>query len=84
MKKVFTKRLISAILTTALIGTSAFALFGCGKASKDTSNDAKVHITNVSAIPSASSMFPMTPPESCIPNIIRFLQSIGKNRPDRM
>jgi spermidine/putrescine-binding protein len=48
MKKVFTKRLISAILTTALIGTSAFALFGCGKASKDTSNDAKVHITNVS------------------------------------
>lgn len=34
MKKVFTKRLISAILTTALIGTSAFALFGCGKASK--------------------------------------------------
>lgn len=25
-----------------------------------------------------------TPPESCIPNIIRFLQSIGKNRPDRM
>ena len=29
-------------------------------------------------------MFPMTPPESCIQNIIRFLQSIGKNRPDRM
>lgn len=51
MKKVFTKRLISAILTTALIGTSAFALFGCGKASKDTSNDAKVHITNVSYDP---------------------------------
>lgn len=51
MKKVFAKRLISAILTTALIGTSAFALFGCGKASKDTSNDAKVHITNVSYDP---------------------------------
>ncbi len=48
MKKIFTKKLVSALLTTALIGTSAFALFGCGKANKDTSQDAKVHITNVS------------------------------------
>ncbi len=56
MKKVFTKKLISAILTTALIGTSAFALFGCGKsgsgsATDDTAKASKVHITNVSYDP---------------------------------
>ena len=65
MKKVFTKRLISAILTTALIGTSAFALFGCGKASKDTSNDAKVHITLH---------------ENFTKAIIKFLPTIGKQK----
>ena len=70
MKKVFTKRLISAILTTALIGTSAFALFGCGKASKDTSNDAKVHITNVS----------YDLHENFTKAIIKFLPTIGKQK----
>ena len=66
MKNLRTK-VLSAVLAVSVLGASAVAFTGCGN--KDTTNDSKVTLTNVSYDPN---------------HITKSLQSIGKKKQDRM
>ena len=67
MKNLRTK-VLSAVLAVSVLGASAVAFTGCGN--KDTTNDSKVTLTNVSYDPTN--------------HITKSLQSIGKKKQDRM
>ena len=69
MKNLRTK-VLSAVLAVSVLGASAVAFTGCGN--KDTTNDSKVTLTNVSY------------DESFTNHITKSLQSIGKKKQDRM
>ena len=71
MKNLRTK-VLSAVLAVSVLGASAVAFTGCGN--KDTTNDSKVTLTNVS----------YDPTRELYEHITKSLQSIGKKKQDRM